>query len=144
MTNAEVPGRTRLLADFHLVLAQMLGTITQNKETFALVKAGPNLYRVKKGNYMGQNFGVITGIDEAQISLKELVQDSTLGDRDKDKSTFDKAMFHVKLPARDKDGNFYYAASDPMDAKIYKSVNDGVSFTSTRFTSWPTLFFTEI
>jgi type IV pilus assembly protein PilP len=41
------------------------------------VKAGPNLYRVKKGNYMGQNFGVITAIDEAQISLKELVQDST-------------------------------------------------------------------
>jgi type IV pilus assembly protein PilP len=41
------------------------------------VKAGPNLYRVKKGNYMGQNFGVITEIDEAQISLKELVQDST-------------------------------------------------------------------
>jgi type IV pilus assembly protein PilP len=55
----------------------MLGTITQNQETFALVKAGPNLYRVKKGNYMGQNFGVITSIDEAQISLKELVQDST-------------------------------------------------------------------
>jgi type IV pilus assembly protein PilP len=55
----------------------MLGTITQNKETFALVKAGPNLYRVRKGNYMGQNFGVITAIDEAQISLKELVQDST-------------------------------------------------------------------
>ena len=55
----------------------MLGTISQNKETFALVKAGPNLYRVRKGNYMGQNFGVITEIDEAQISLKELVQDST-------------------------------------------------------------------
>ena len=40
------------------------------------MKAGPNLYRVRKGNYMGQNFGVITAIDEAQISLKELVQDS--------------------------------------------------------------------
>lgn len=65
------------LEAFPLESIQMLGTITQNKETFALVKAGPNLYRVKKGNYMGQNFGVITGIDEAQISLKELVQDST-------------------------------------------------------------------
>jgi type IV pilus assembly protein PilP len=54
----------------------MLGTITQNKETFALVKAGPNLYRVRRGNYMGQNFGVVTGIDESQISLKELIQDS--------------------------------------------------------------------
>jgi type IV pilus assembly protein PilP len=64
------------LEAFPLESIQMLGTITQEKETFALVKAGPNLYRVRKGMYMGQNFGVITSIDEAQISLKELVQDS--------------------------------------------------------------------
>jgi type IV pilus assembly protein PilP len=63
------------LEAFPLESIQMMGTITQHKETFALVKAGPNLYRVRKGNYMGQNFGVVTGIDEAQISLKELVQD---------------------------------------------------------------------
>ena len=65
------------LEAFPLESIQMLGTITQANETFALVKAGPNLYRVRKGNYMGQNFGVITGIDEAQIKLKELVQDGT-------------------------------------------------------------------
>jgi type IV pilus assembly protein PilP len=64
------------LEAFPLESIQMLGTITQEKETFALVKAGPNLYRVKKGNYMGQNFGVITGIDEGGIKLKELVQDA--------------------------------------------------------------------
>ena len=64
------------LESFPLESIQMLGTITQSQETFALVKAGPNLYRVRKGNYMGQNFGVITGIDDAQISLKELVQDA--------------------------------------------------------------------
>src|SRR3954453_318382 len=65
------------LEAFPLESIQMPGTITQLKETFALVKAGPNLYRVRKGNYMGQNFGVITGIDEGQIKLKELVQDGT-------------------------------------------------------------------
>jgi type IV pilus assembly protein PilP len=64
------------LEAFPLESIQMLGTITQDKETFALVKAGPNLYRVRKGMYMGQNFGVITSIDEAAINLKELVQDS--------------------------------------------------------------------
>jgi type IV pilus assembly protein PilP len=64
------------LEAFPLESIQMLGTITQEKETFALVKAGPNLYRVRKGMYMGQNFGVITAIDEAAITLKELVQDS--------------------------------------------------------------------
>jgi type IV pilus assembly protein PilP len=65
------------LESFPLESIQMLGTITQDKETFALVKAGPNLYRVKKGNYLGQNFGVITSIDEGGIKLKELVQDGT-------------------------------------------------------------------
>jgi type IV pilus assembly protein PilP len=64
------------LASFPLDAISMLGTITQDKETFALVKAGPNLYRVKRGNYLGQNFGVITSIDDTQISLRELVQDS--------------------------------------------------------------------
>jgi type IV pilus assembly protein PilP len=64
------------LESFPLESIQMMGTITQHREVFALVKAGPNLYRVRKGNYMGQNFGVITGIDESQISLKELIQDS--------------------------------------------------------------------
>ena len=63
------------LEAFPLESIQMMGTISQDKETFALVKAGPNLYRVRKGNYMGQNFGVVTGIDESQINLKELVQD---------------------------------------------------------------------
>ena len=63
------------LEAFALESIQMQGTLTQGKETFALVKAGSNLYRVRKGNYMGQNFGVITAIDEGQISLKELVQD---------------------------------------------------------------------
>ena len=64
------------LESFPLEGIQMVGTLAQNKDTFALVRAGTNLFRVKKGNYMGQNFGVITAIDEAQISLKEVVQDS--------------------------------------------------------------------
>ena len=65
------------LEAFPLESIQMVGTLSQNKDTYALVKAGANLFRVKKGNYMGQNFGVITAIDEGQISLKEVVQDST-------------------------------------------------------------------
>jgi type IV pilus assembly protein PilP len=64
------------LESFPLDALQMLGTITQGKEVFALVKAGPNLYRVRRGMYMGQNLGVITSIDDAQINLRELVQDS--------------------------------------------------------------------
>lgn len=64
------------LEAFPLEAQQMVGTLAQHKNMYALVRAGANLFRVRKGNYMGQNFGVITAIDEAQISLKEVVQDS--------------------------------------------------------------------
>lgn len=64
------------LEAFPLESLQMVGTLSQNKDMYALVRGGTNLFRVKKGNYMGQNFGVITGIEEGQISLKEVVQDS--------------------------------------------------------------------
>ena len=64
------------LEAFPMESIQMVGTLSQNKEMYALVKAGASLFRVKKGNYLGPNFGVITGIDEGQISVKEVVQDS--------------------------------------------------------------------
>ncbi|MFY9315938.1 MAG: pilus assembly protein PilP [Burkholderiales bacterium] len=64
------------LEAFPLDAIQMVGTLSQNKDMYALVRAGTNLFRVKKGNYMGQNFGLITAIEEAQINLKEVVQDS--------------------------------------------------------------------
>jgi type IV pilus assembly protein PilP len=34
------------------------------------------LHQVKIGNYMGQNFGVVVGVSESEITLRELVQDS--------------------------------------------------------------------
>lgn len=63
------------LEAFPLESISMVGTLTRGKEIFGLVKAGANLFRVRKGNYMGQNFGVITGIDDNQIGLKELIQE---------------------------------------------------------------------
>jgi type IV pilus assembly protein PilP len=64
------------LESFPMESIQMVGTLSQNQDMYALVRAGANLFRVKKGNYMGQNFGVIVGIDEGQINVKEVVQDS--------------------------------------------------------------------
>jgi len=64
------------LEAFPLDAIQMVGTLSQNKDMYALVRAGTNLFRVRKGNYMGQNFGLITGVEESQINLKEVVQDS--------------------------------------------------------------------
>ena len=55
----------------------MVGTLQQKKQIFALIKTPDNnLYRVKSGDFMGQNFGRITNINESAVKLKELVQDS--------------------------------------------------------------------
>jgi type IV pilus assembly protein PilP len=64
------------LEAFPLESIKMVGTLLRGKQHYALVTAGNNLYRVKRGNYMGQNFGVITSIDDSQVTLKELIQDS--------------------------------------------------------------------
>jgi len=68
--------RKEPLEAFPLEQLKMVGTLSQGKDTFAIVRADKTLYRVKKGNYMGQNFGLITDVNEGEIKLKEIVQDS--------------------------------------------------------------------
>ncbi|EXI75860.1 MAG TPA: pilus assembly protein PilP [Candidatus Accumulibacter phosphatis] len=53
-----------------------VGVITRNRASFAIVQVEAALHQVKIGNYMGQNFGVVVGITESEITLRELVQDS--------------------------------------------------------------------
>jgi type IV pilus assembly protein PilP len=55
----------------------MVGVLSKNGSINAVVKTPDNaIYHVKKGNYMGQNFGLITQIGESEVSLRETVQDS--------------------------------------------------------------------
>ena len=68
--------RKEPLEAFPLEQLKMVGTLSQAGETYALVRADKTLYRVKKGHYMGQNFGLITQVTETEIKLKEIVQDS--------------------------------------------------------------------
>ena len=69
--------RKEPLEAYPLENLRMVGTLQQNKANYALVKSPDNnLFRVKIGNYMGQNFGLITEISESTIKLKEIVQDS--------------------------------------------------------------------
>ncbi len=68
--------RKEPLEAFPLEQLKMVGTLTQGPDTYALVRADKTLYRVKKGNYMGQNIGLITDVTDGEIKLKEIVQDS--------------------------------------------------------------------
>jgi len=65
------------LEAYPLESLRMVGTLSQKGVTYALIRADASVYRVKAGNYLGQNFGIITGITDGQINLKELVQDAS-------------------------------------------------------------------
>lgn len=65
------------LEAYPLESIKMVGTLQRDRQTWALVRADQGVYRVRIGNYLGQNFGVITKISESEISLKELIQDGT-------------------------------------------------------------------
>jgi type IV pilus assembly protein PilP len=68
--------RKEPLEAYPLEQLKMVGTLSQGPDTFAIVRAEKTLYRVRKGNYMGQNFGLITDVTDGEIKLKEIVQDS--------------------------------------------------------------------
>jgi type IV pilus assembly protein PilP len=52
----------------------MVGTVQIDSLFWALIKDDENhLYRVKKGNYLGENAGKITHIDTAKIELMETI-----------------------------------------------------------------------
>lgn len=69
--------RKEPLEAFPLESLKMAGVIQQGKMTHAIILAGKSVYQVKAGNYMGQNFGIITNITDAEVQLRELVQDSS-------------------------------------------------------------------
>ena len=69
--------RKEALEAYPLENLRMVGTLERSKVIYALIKSPDNnLYRVTNGNYMGQNFGLITNVTESSLKLKELVQDS--------------------------------------------------------------------
>lgn len=77
--------RREPLEAYPLESLRMVGTLEQKKQMFALVRAPDNtLFRVRSGNYVGQNFGRIVGISESAIKLKEIVQDGTGNWEEKD------------------------------------------------------------
>lgn len=73
---AELNRRREPLEAFPLDNMSMVGSIMRKDQRFALIKVDSLLYQVKKGDYLGQNFGKVTGISETDITLREIVQDA--------------------------------------------------------------------
>jgi type IV pilus assembly protein PilP len=68
--------RREPLESFPLESLTMVGTLEKDRAVYALIRTPEkDVYQVKAGNHLGQDFGVITGITETEIKLRELVQD---------------------------------------------------------------------
>jgi len=58
-----------------------VGLLSRSKLTYALLKTPDNgVQQVKVGNFVGQNFGMVTQITDSEVVLKEIVQDDLSGD----------------------------------------------------------------
>ncbi len=75
------------LEDFPLESLKMVGYLFQKNVGHAVIRSAEGkIYRVKAGNYIGQNFGQIISISESEMKIKEMVQDSA-GDWSEREST---------------------------------------------------------
>lgn len=67
--------RREPLESFPLESLKMVGLLENGKLKHALIRGDKAIYQVKMGNYMGQNFGIVTDISDKEVQVRELVQD---------------------------------------------------------------------
>lgn len=69
-----------VLESFPLDSLKMIGTLEQNKTTWAvLLDTEGAVHRVTTGNYIGQNHGKITKISEEKVYINEIIPDANGG-----------------------------------------------------------------
>lgn len=68
--------RREVLESFPLDTVRMVGTLQKPGLSYALLQVDSAVYQVKVGNYVGQNFGLVTRITETEVELKEVVRDA--------------------------------------------------------------------
>jgi type IV pilus assembly protein PilP len=68
--------RREVLEGFPLDQIRMVGMMRQGGINVALLETNGSTHMVRVGNYLGQNFGVVTRITETELLLKEIVQDA--------------------------------------------------------------------
>lgn len=73
---SELNRRKEPLEAYPLDSMTMVGSVTKLGKPNALLKVDNLLYQVKLGDYLGQNYGKITRIDETEVALREIVQDA--------------------------------------------------------------------
>lgn len=67
--------RKEPLESYPLDSIKMVGTLEKPGLSYALLQVDKTVFQAKVGNYIGQNFGMITKITETEVELKEIVRD---------------------------------------------------------------------
>ncbi|MEZ5644495.1 MAG: pilus assembly protein PilP [Burkholderiaceae bacterium] len=75
LVEAELNRRKEPLEAYPLDTMSMVGSLMREGQLVALVKVDNLLYQVRRGNYLGQNYGRVNDITETEIVLREIVQD---------------------------------------------------------------------
>lgn len=69
----------QFLEGFNIETFEMVGTLRNDRELFALVNGAGGVHRVKVGDYLGRNHGKIILIDESKVDVMEIVPDGEGG-----------------------------------------------------------------
>lgn len=67
--------RREPLESYPLDNLKMVGTLQKPGLSYVVLLADKMIFQAKVGNYIGQNFGMITKITETEVLIKEIIQD---------------------------------------------------------------------
>ncbi|HEV7816542.1 MAG TPA: pilus assembly protein PilP [Janthinobacterium sp.] len=68
--------RKEVLEAFPLDTIKMVGTLQKAGIIYALLQIDHSVYQVQSGQHIGQNFGLVTGVAEDAVNIREIVQDA--------------------------------------------------------------------
>jgi type IV pilus assembly protein PilP len=79
-TNPFKPDTNRpkeVLENYPLDTMRMVGALQKGGVNYGLVQIDRNVYQVRAGQHMGENFGLVTAVTDNEIDIRETVQDAT-------------------------------------------------------------------
>jgi type IV pilus assembly protein PilP len=68
--------RKELLESYPLDTFRMVGILQKGGVNYALLQIDRMVYQARAGMRLGQNYGIVTGVTEQAVDIKEVVQDA--------------------------------------------------------------------
>ena len=68
--------RKEVLENYPLDTLTMVGTMEKAGVNYALIQLDRQVYQVRTGMRIGQNFGTVVSVSDAAVNIKEVVQDA--------------------------------------------------------------------